>query len=76
VQRLGYINIKGTSEVSSKKIIWGSSLVAWWLEFQPFPAIARFLSLVGKLTSCKLHSMAKNKKKTYSLTKVESLNIM
>ena len=26
MQRLGYINIKGTSEVSSKKIIWGSSL--------------------------------------------------
>ena len=49
MQRLGYINIKGTSEVSSKKIIWGSSLVAWWLEFQAFTAVTQVLSLVEEL---------------------------
>ena len=55
------------TKIISKKYLYlvynGSSLVAWWLEFQPFPAMARVLSLVGKLTSCKLRSVAKNKKR-------------
>ena len=60
MQRLGYINIKGTSEVSSKKIIWGSSLVAWWLEFQAFTAVTQVLSLVEELRFSK-----KKKKKIF-----------
>ena len=65
MQRLGYINIKGTSEVSSKKIIWGSSLVAWWLEFQAFTAVTQVLSLVEELR------FSKKKKKLFSNTQSE-----
>ena len=66
MQRLGYINIKGTSEVSSKKIIWGSSLVAWWLEFQALTAVTQVLSLVEELRFSK-----KKKKKFFSNTQSE-----
>ena len=62
MQRLGYINIKGTSEVNSKKIILGSSLVAWWLEFQAFTAVMQVVSLVEELRFSKMCGLAKKKK--------------
>ena len=40
----------------------GSSLVAWWLGFQAFTAVARVQSLVGELRSCKPHGAAKKKR--------------
>ena len=63
MQRLGYINIKGTSEVNSKKIILGSSLVAWWLEFQAFTVVMQVLPLVEGLIFSKMCGLAKKKKK-------------
>ena len=62
MQRLGYINIKGTSEVNSKKIILGSSLVAWWLEFQAFTVVMQVLPLVEGLRFSKMCGLAKKKK--------------
>ena len=40
--------------------LWGSSLVAQWLAFWAFTAVAQVQSLVG---SCKLRGMAKKKRK-------------
>ena len=46
-----------------KCMVLGSSLVAYWLEFGTFTAVARVQSLVGELRSCKLRDVAKIKKK-------------
>ena len=44
---------------TSKFESWGSSLVAWWLGFWAFTAMARVQSLVGELRSHKPCGAAK-----------------
>ena len=52
-----------------KCMVLGSSLVAYWLEFGTFTAVARVQSLVGELKFCKPCLVAKKKKKRHGTEK-------